>query len=207
MSDFVTILPPNSTDLEQAVDETTATRIEGVPVKISDLVDVNHCPASHLPFLAWALSVDKWDSNWSDTIKRQVIAAAISVHQKKGTIGAMKDAIAALGADANVEQWFEYGGQPYHFRLRLNNGASDISIAELIDVALAAKNVRSFMDNVVVEVGIEESVPVMATSLVTGATPIIYPAITRSGGTRSPCPIIAGAVMTYVNIEIAHEQL
>ena len=201
--EFESLLPTNATDLERAIEQTSGERVESLPVMNETLWQAENCPENFLPFLAWALSVDKWNSEWTAGQKRNVIAAALSVHRHKGTVGAMKDAIAALGADANVEQWFEYGGEPYHFRLRLNNGTSNISIAELIDVALAAKNVRSVMDNVVVEVRIEESVPVMATSLVTGATPIIYPAINRSGGTRSPCPVIAGGVMTYVNIEIA----
>ena len=102
MSDFVTILPPNSTDLEQAVDETIATRIEGVPVKISDLVDVNHCPASHLPFLAWALSVDKWDSNWSETIKRQVIAEMLGIADRLRAI------IVADGPNTNDQDAITY---------------------------------------------------------------------------------------------------
>ncbi len=200
--EFESLLPANATDLERAIEQTSGQRVEALPVLNQTLWQAEHCPSNFLPFLAWALSVDKWNSAWTEQQKRNVIATSLSVHRHKGTIGAMKDAIEALGADVTVEEWFEYAGEPYHFRLRLNNNTSNVSIAELIDVALAAKNVRSVMDHVMVEILITESIPKIAATLANGISPIIYPLIHNSGGTGSTYPVIVGGVISYVNIQI-----
>ncbi len=89
MSD--TLLPPNATATEKNIEAATA-RVGSMAVPVRDLWNPQTCPASLLPWLAWALSVDNWDKYWDEATKRSVIAASISVHYKKGTVGAVKEA-------------------------------------------------------------------------------------------------------------------
>lgn len=61
------------------------------------------CQAALLPWLAWALAVDEWDYGWPVEKKRTVIAAAIAVHERKGTPSAIRTSLAALGhPDADI---------------------------------------------------------------------------------------------------------
>ncbi|WP_176224278.1 phage tail protein I [Maritimibacter sp. HL-12] len=92
-----TILPPNRTDAEEALDLAVAARIEGVPVPVATLWDPETCPASHLRHLAWALSVEDWDEEWPEATKRAVIAASVDVHRKKGTPAGVRAAMTAMG--------------------------------------------------------------------------------------------------------------
>jgi phage tail P2-like protein len=55
----------------------------GIPIK--DLWNAERCPESFLPYLAWALSVDLWDTNWPIEKKRAVTKAAITDQKIKGT--------------------------------------------------------------------------------------------------------------------------
>lgn len=88
------LLPPGSTNQEVALEHPQG-RVDAIPVPLDTLFDPRRCPETHLPWLAWALSVDVWDDAWSAPAKRQVIAESIRVHRLKGTVGSVKRAIAA----------------------------------------------------------------------------------------------------------------
>lgn len=100
------LLPPNSTPVERGFED-AARRITALPVPVRDAWNPATCPAQLLPWLAWALSVDRWDPAWSEQQQRDVITASVGVHRRKGTIGAIRAALVAEGyGDAEViESW------------------------------------------------------------------------------------------------------
>ena len=114
---MTSLLPLNRTPLETAL-ESTQSRVDLLSVPIRVLWDPWACPEHLLPWLAWAVSVETWDSQWPAQVKRQTIDASIAVHMKKGTIGALKKGLAAFGVSTQVLRWFEYGGQPQTAKVR-----------------------------------------------------------------------------------------
>ncbi len=95
------LLPANSTPLERAM--SLASARFSPPRVLPTIWNPVTCPAALLPWLAWALAVDEWDYGWSVAKKRAVIAAAIAVHEKKGTPAAIRTSLAALGQpDADI---------------------------------------------------------------------------------------------------------
>lgn len=99
---MTSLLPPNSTPQERAIEAATA-RVGDVPVPVDTLWSPERCPAALLPWLAWSLSVDTWEATWPETVKRQVIAASFAVHQRKGTVWSVREALAAAGfGDARI---------------------------------------------------------------------------------------------------------
>lgn len=96
MTDYNSLLPSNATNAERSL-----VNVLGPVVDIGN--DIRHLwnpatiPAPFLPWLAYSLSVDEWNDGWSDAQKRAVIAASAEVHRRKGTIGAVRRAVAALG--------------------------------------------------------------------------------------------------------------
>lgn len=92
----MSILPPNATALERDLEATTA-RVGDVPTPLADLWRPQSCPLALLPWLAWALSVDVWDPAWSEAQKRDTVARALAMHQKKGTPWAVKEALRIAG--------------------------------------------------------------------------------------------------------------
>jgi phage tail P2-like protein len=101
------LLPQNRTGQEHAIEQTQAARIAGMDVPVDRLWNPSTCPAALLPWLAWALSVDEWDDAWPEETKRRVIADSVTVHRVKGTVGAVRRALAAAGyGDALIrERW------------------------------------------------------------------------------------------------------
>ena len=120
------LLPPNATQQEKHWVLSQA-RLAQLPVNIDRLWDASRCPESLLPWLAWALSVDSWDSAWPCEIKRQVILASVHVHRQKGTIGALKQALQAFGIGIEVCEWFETGALAHTFSLETTLTPSSIS--------------------------------------------------------------------------------
>lgn len=146
------LLPPNATVVERAM-EMAAARIESVPTPARHMWNPQTCPAQLLPWLAWAFSVDEWDTTWTEAQKRATISASYSVHRRKGTIGAVKRALGALGLDIQIVEWFQETpkGDPYTFRIALGSGAEGApqdKLLKLLAVLNSAKNLRSHLRSI-----------------------------------------------------------
>lgn len=126
---MTSLLPPNAQQLERLAAEALA-QIERVPVPIRDLLNPDRCPVQLLPYLAWAFSVDRWDSTWSEATKRQVIKASYFIHSRKGTIGALRRVVEPLGYLIEIVEWFNTmpEGVPGTFALKV--GVLDTGITE-----------------------------------------------------------------------------
>lgn len=123
------LLPGNATALERQAAEALA-QIERVPVPMRDLMSADRCPVALLPLLAWAASVDRWDSRWSESAKRGAIRSSFYIHSRKGTIGALRRVVEPLGYLIEVVEWFqtEPEGVPGTFAVKV--GVSDEGITE-----------------------------------------------------------------------------
>lgn len=146
------LLPPNSTALERAL-ATVGAAATDLPVLIRELWDPEACPLELLPWLAWAWSVDAWDDAWSERQKRATIKASIEIHRHKGTVGALQDALDALGLEARIIEWFAStpARAPYTFRLSVTteSGLLDQAVQRrLMAVVAAAKNLRSHLEQI-----------------------------------------------------------
>lgn len=143
MSDHRSLLPPNSTALERAV--------EGADALLADIPMVHHtlwnpwtCPAEFLPFLAWTVSVDTWSSDWPEHIKRSRIASSFQIQRHKGTAKSIADVVASFGGQVQLREWWqqEPPGQPHTFDLllTLSGQGGQEATAEFIDQVMAAVN-------------------------------------------------------------------
>ncbi|MBI2235384.1 MAG: phage tail protein I [Magnetospirillum sp.] len=128
------LLPSNASAQELALEAATA-RIGAVPVPVDTLFDPQRCPTSHLPWLAWSLSVDYWRSDWPEATKRRVIAASVDVHRRKGTIGAVRRALTALGSPPEIVEWFDAAPAAEPGTFLLTTWANDADPATVFDGA------------------------------------------------------------------------
>lgn len=145
------LLPKNSTELEKNLSETMG--LSNITVPIKDVWNPDTCRDDMLPWLAWASSVDEWDASWTEQQKRDAIKASYSVHRHKGTIGAVKAALAALGFSIRVQEWFNQipAGEPYTFRLLIDVDQVGFDLAglkKMQKVVESAKNQRSHLSDI-----------------------------------------------------------
>jgi phage tail P2-like protein len=112
----ISILPRNHTHLEGALEQSIRLGKPDVSM-VQYLMNPERCPAHVLGWLAWAFSVDAWNPSWSEHVKRDVINNSIHIHRIKGTVGAVRRALATIGFNIDISEWFDYGGDPHTFRI------------------------------------------------------------------------------------------
>lgn len=141
------LLPFTASELEQTIEQVHATGIDNIPLSLSTLWNPATCPAHLLPWLAWALSIDSWDSDWSDEIKRALIAGNIALHRQKGTLAALRQILAAVDVPFEIEEWFQTGAQPYTFQLTTDAVAYWLTGLRPLDNTLFSE-IRAIVDPV-----------------------------------------------------------
>jgi phage tail P2-like protein len=83
------ILPANATLYERTL-ASEVQRLLDLDIPIRELWNPQTCPENLLPYLAWAMSVDIWDSSWELPKRRSVVANAFAHHRLKGTLRAIE---------------------------------------------------------------------------------------------------------------------
>lgn len=116
---------------------------------IFDKVDENL-----LPVLAEMFHItgnEGWNLAQNTSQKRELLKKAFILHKTKGTKQAIKDVLSALNLNGNILEWFEYGGEPYHFRVllkvfdrTLDNETENMLLALIYEF----KNVRSHLEKI-----------------------------------------------------------
>ncbi|HBY7340345.1 TPA: phage tail protein I [Klebsiella pneumoniae] len=121
------MMATGSSVLEQRAAEACAV-ISDLSVPLRDLWNPWKCPVKFLPYLAWAFSVDRWEETWSETEKRQAVSDAFWIHQRKGTVAAVRRVIETLGYSMTLQEWWEVADPAGTFRLEIE--LNDIGITE-----------------------------------------------------------------------------
>jgi len=99
--------------------------------------------------LAWQWHVEGYSELLTIIQKRSLILQSIAWHRRKGTPGLVQDLVSAIYSSGVVTEWFDYGGEPYHFRVQTTGVISSEAIYTQLRAAIsAAKNVRSWLDGV-----------------------------------------------------------
>lgn len=107
---------------------------------------IDELPEEVLDLLAWQFHVEGYEFASTTEEKRSLIKKAIELHRYKGTKWAVEKALGALGIDCVLEEWFEYGGEPYHFRVLLSGIKEESKWVEIKKAIEEYKNVRSWFD-------------------------------------------------------------
>ncbi|MCK9802189.1 phage tail protein I [Pseudomonas sp. MAFF 302030] len=144
---MTSLLPINSTPLERALEAVNA---GDTAILLRTLYNPTTCPVHLLPQLAWAWSVDRWDPRWSEAVKRNAIRASFFIHERKGTIGALRRVVEPLGYLIEVVEWWQTvpEGEPATFALKvgvLDTGISEEMYQELTRLIDDAKPVSRHM--------------------------------------------------------------
>lgn len=100
------LLPPNSTSFEKKIVQTTS-KLADLNADLSSLIRVDDAPSDFLSILAWQFSVDRWQDDWSDEVKRAQIKNSIKVHTYKGTNFALRSIVESFGYSLTVHEWWQ----------------------------------------------------------------------------------------------------
>ena len=129
------LLPSNRTPLEQALAQVSMEK-PTLPNVLRRMISPDTCPFELLPWLAIQRSVDRWNPDWSETIKRKVIRDSFEVHKRKGTLGALRRVVEPFADIIDITEWhqLEPMGVPGTFSMSLalfESGLTEQGLAEL----------------------------------------------------------------------------
>jgi len=149
-------LPPSYLAKEHALDVLRGAIFEKhlsvMPRVALECLNPKECNAEMLDTLALFYSVDFYRNDFLEEDKRALIFSSIELKKIKGTVGALKKVFASLDIEIDVEEWFEYGGEPFRFKLDFALKSKEIT-PQLLDTLTRMvheyKNVRSVMEEIV----------------------------------------------------------
>ena len=137
-----------------------ASAIDGELQKVTALIPeavliarIDVLPEKVLDLLAWQWHVDFYEPvGFSIEKKRAVIKNSIAWHRKKGTPWAVAQVVSTVFARAEIKEWFDYNGEPYHFLIKTIDSLQDMGAYALLKRAIeTVKNTRSWLDKIQIE--------------------------------------------------------
>ncbi|WGV57779.1 phage tail protein I [Brevibacillus brevis] len=78
---------------------------------------IDHLSSELVDHLAWEMLVDFYDQTLPLESRRELVKTAIGAHRYKGTPWAIEQVASIVFKNSSVREWFEYGGEPHHFRI------------------------------------------------------------------------------------------
>lgn len=150
------ILPPNLRGdpaiaaAAQALDSELKEINEGIR-KLSIYDRADEWTEEETDELAWQFHVDFYDTSLPLKQRRELVKNSIAWHRRKGTPSAVEELISTLFGEGKVEEWFEYGGKPYHFKVLTDNPAvTNERAKEFIQAVQSVKRLTARLDEVII---------------------------------------------------------
>ena len=186
-ADFTNSLPPalkNDPDM-MALAQTISAQLQTTAAEVRKNViyaRIDELDEATLDVLAYDLHVDWYDYSYPVEVKRRTIRDSIQVHRRLGTKYAVEKALGAVYPGTKVEEWFEYGGDPYKFRVVI--GATEAGItadrqATVLDRVRFYKNLRSHLEAISYQIEKRTAVKVAAVHAI-GQRVEVYPYLARN---------------------------
>ena len=141
---------PKMLALAESISELLAQRREEIE-QLAIYPNMDQLSEDLLDILSHDFKVDWWDGDYSLEEKRRTLSTSWQVHKTLGTKAAVETAIRAIYPHTHVREWFDYGGEPYHFRLEINITDDEADSAKQRGVLKRLqyyKNLRSHLDGV-----------------------------------------------------------
>ena len=170
-SKITDILPDYlKTDCEvQAISFSISNQIKKIKDKVK-IVQLFHSidilPENILDILALELRTQYYDETLDVDIKSKLIKNSLAWYLCSGTAAAVEELITILFGKGNVEEWFEYNGEPYKFKLNIEptKQLTEEKISKIYNMIGGVKNCRSWLDYIIFKLYIKEKTTVKVAS-------------------------------------------
>lgn len=115
-------------------------------------------PDEILDLMAAEYRTPAYSTKYSTDVKRTLIADTMLYFMKLGTPMAVRRIITSIFQSGTVSEWFEYGGEPHHFRINISNpnvGPNDLD--EFVRQLRSVKRLSSWLDSISSKLDIESA--------------------------------------------------
>ena len=117
-------------------------------------------PEQILDVLAVEMRTPAYNEDFPIETKRTLIKGTLAFYAKLGTPSAVNWIIRSVFGNGSVEEWFTYGGEPHHVRVRVKNDGTFRSLDVLDDfmrLVFAVKRLSSWFEEIIVETDLGET--------------------------------------------------
>lgn len=104
-----------------------------------------------LDYMAVELRTPSYDENYSLNTKRALIQGSLLFYSQMGTPAAVNRIIETIFETGYIEEWYEYDGDPHHFRAYVGDGG-EVGPGELEEfrrVLSSVKRLSSWLDDII----------------------------------------------------------
>lgn len=104
-----------------------------------------------LDILANDFKIDWWNNDFDIAAKRDTLKKAWEIHRIIGTPAAVNLALSAIYENAEIEEWYNYGGEPFHYGVKIETGEKYPDYDMLIQLLSRIRfytNLRSKLDHI-----------------------------------------------------------
>jgi phage tail P2-like protein len=149
------LLPPNLQDAE-AKALSAAIQSEFVPFmeqirKVLIFADPDNLVEPVCDLLARIFDVYAYEQSFEITVKRKLVQGAILAKMEMGTAKAVQDILSAIYGTARIREWFDYAGDPFHFKVEVDVSETGIKSGTVDAISQKVEqyqNVRSQMEEI-----------------------------------------------------------
>ena len=141
----------------------------GAILECLHLPRVDELPERVLDLLAWQWHVDFYEPvGMALETKRKLVKNVIKWHRAKGTPAVVEDVANSIYEPSQVVEWFEYGGQPYCFKVRTEEiPQTQAERAVFIRALNSVKNTRSWLEAIEYVISLSETIEYAETHAMT----------------------------------------
>lgn len=157
---FCELLPPNLNDIHikalgSAFDSEYYHLIQKIQTESMTFAFVMELDEEIADHLCLSLDIKGYKADLPLQKKRLLIRSALLNYSRMGTKMALEDAVGTIYGGTTVQENWEYGGKPYHFRAMVDAGQEPVPenpVGRLLETIMQYKNVRSWLDGITVNV-------------------------------------------------------
>lgn len=114
------------------------------------LYEISGLPENILDYLAVEFRAQYYSQSMTRMQKVGIVESTLPWYMKSGTKGSLEKLLSSIYEESEVFEWFDYGGEPYHFKVKIGNVNifDNEQFDKLLAIVQGAKNARSILDGI-----------------------------------------------------------
>lgn len=145
-----------------------------------------------LDMLAAELDTQYYDVLLDVEAKRKLVKNTLIWYGKAGTPAAVEELITSVFGEGRVEEWFDYGGEPFYFKVYTNATFTEDMISKFDNMLEKVKNTRSKLETVVGEKTLRQNTSVLIGTDQIIVAPVIFQEIVNEKTLRQNTHTLIG---------------
>lgn len=119
---------------------------------------IETAPEHVIDLLAKELRTQYYGDAMELDVKRGLVRNTLIWYMTSGTPAAVEELVAIVFGEGEVAEWFEYGGDPYWFKIKTNAIMTEDMLTFFSDMIRRVKNTRSHIEAIEIHRTIEQTI-------------------------------------------------